>query len=419
MMQRYFSILIMLCIASSLIACSSTHNTKRPGSSGSPGGKEFRDQAEGKATVYDDDIALARDRAIEDARVKLVEKVLGQQISGSTVMENYKIVKNMIEAKTIGLVKDDSVIKEERRGDIYVVTIEGAVVPTAVEDAVTDILRRYGRPRLIVLIDENFEGKAGQPGLTETEIIIQNILGNSGFDFVDAQSVKNLMAKQKENFRLAVQGEAGNDFRKLLLNTMGAEVIISGSTQTKDQTAALKAIPEYSATSLQSKSAVVKLKAVDIYTGGILATMSTNAPGLHIESDAASKKAVENALEKILGGKDRSGKFKGGPFFNTLVAKFVEGTTNRQIDVTVLGLPQTDLDTFRNLLIQRIRGVKTVEVRGQTGKAAQLNVFFSGTTEEFIYELTKKADKIGFAITIKDRYPNSVNMEAQKKSENK
>ena len=48
-----------------------------------------RGQETGYATIFDNDTALARDRATDDAKSKLVVKILGENISGSSLMENY------------------------------------------------------------------------------------------------------------------------------------------------------------------------------------------------------------------------------------------------------------------------------------------------------------------------------------------
>ena len=65
-----------------------------------------RGQETGYATIFDNDTALARDRATDDAKSKLVVKILGENISGSSLMENYELVSNIVEAKSYGLVKN-------------------------------------------------------------------------------------------------------------------------------------------------------------------------------------------------------------------------------------------------------------------------------------------------------------------------
>ena len=141
--------------------------------------------------------------------------------------------------------------------------------------------------------------------------------------------------------------------------------------------------------------------------------MSLNAPGVHIDDFTASKNAVSNALNKIIGRFDKkSGKYSAGELIDQIVAKFINATTEREIDLTVTGLSVAELDRFRNQLKERIRKVRSVEVRGQYKKAARLGIYYSGKTEDFTYELTKKAEKLGFKIEVVERYPNSASIKA-------
>ena len=139
----------------------------------------LRGRAEGWAKIYDNDTALARDRALDDARKKLVEKILGRTVSGKSIVENYRLVSAIFEAKTFGLVKDEVIVKEWQEGTLYKIILEGTVEPAAIDDVIKKAIKDYGRPNFIVLVTETIDGKKIAPGFTETEIIIQNIMGES------------------------------------------------------------------------------------------------------------------------------------------------------------------------------------------------------------------------------------------------
>jgi hypothetical protein len=102
-------------------------------------------------------------------------------------MEDYELVANIVEAKSYGLVKNIKIIKQWQEGTEYFVTIEGTVEPSVVEDAIEDALNRYGRPKFMVLIKETFNGKENMPGFTETEMLIQEIMGNLVFNLLTLQ----------------------------------------------------------------------------------------------------------------------------------------------------------------------------------------------------------------------------------------
>ncbi|MCL1834488.1 MAG: DUF6175 family protein, partial [Leptospirales bacterium] len=367
-----------------------------------------RGQETGYATIFDNDTALARDRATDDAKSKLVVKILGETISGTSIVKNYELVSNIIESKSYGLVKNIKIIKQWQDGGEIFVTIEGTVESAAVQDAIEDALNRYGRPKFMVLIDETLNGKKNSPGFTETEMLIQEIMGNSGFQFVDAAMTQQLMKSDKAKMQKAVSGSVSSDVQDLLLSDAGAEVIIVGTADTKAQgSAALSA-------NMKSRSAIIKLKAIDVYSGSILASTSKQAPGLHIEDETASKKAIEAALKQILGKNDDNGKFQPAEFMDTIIKKFVKAANGREITVLIAGLDASELRTFKDQISNRVRGVKQVNEKGRDGQAAKLEIIFAGKTHELEEELSAKASNMGFKINVTSSRPNKLIMTASK-----
>lgn len=372
--------------------------------------KPVRDKAEGVAAIFDNDRALARDRAINDARNKLVEKVLGTTISGTSMVENFELVKMLIEEKSYGLVKNEKILSESYESDMCRMMLEGTVIPAAAEDAIEDALNRYGRPKFMILISETFEKHMNAPGFTETEILMQERMGAAGFEFVDAQIVQDLMKRQYGQMSRAMSGQISQDVQELLLNDNGAEVLIIGTAQTRDQSGVLE---EYTK-NMKSKSAIVRLKAIDMYTGRVLATTSKDAPGVHTQSDTASKRAIEAVLKKILGGKgEGAAASRPGPFMDEIVKQFVKSATHRPINVYITGLDYGGLKNFRDQISHRVRGVQQVNDKGRVGVAARLEVLFTGTTGEFTDELKAKAEKLGFLIEIPQSFPNRVTLQAK------
>jgi len=371
-----------------------------------------RGQETGYATIFDDDTALARDRATDDAKSKLVLKILGETISGTSLMENYELVSNIVEAKSYGLVKNVSIVKKWQEGTEYFVTIEGTVEASVVEDAVEDALNRYGRPKFMVLVKETFNSKENLPGFTETEMLVQEIMGNTGFQFVDAAMTQELMKKEKSKMQKAVSGSVSEDVQDLLLSDAGAEVIIVGTAETKAQGS--QTLKNLGATEMKSRSAIIRIKAIDVYTGDILASTSKQAPGLHIEDETASKKAIEAALKQILGKQGDDGKFQPAQFMDTIIKKFVKAANGREIKVFIAGLSASELKNFKDQVSNRVRGVKQVIEKGRDGKAAKLEVIFAGKTNDFEDELSAKAANMGYEINVTSSRPNKLIMTAKK-----
>lgn len=413
-MKKGFILALSFILLTVFASCGGGKSVKDDSTSGSSkkSSQQNRGQETGYATIFDNDTALARDRATDDAKSKLVKKVLGENISGTSLMENYELVANIVEAKSYGLVKNVEIIKKWQEGTEYFVTIEGTVEPSVVEDAIEDALNRYGRPKFMVLVKETFNGKDNIPGFTETEMLVQEIMGNSGFQFVDAAMTQELMKREKAKMQKAVSGSVSEDVQDLLLDDAGAEVIIVGTAETKAQGA--ETLQRMGATEMKSRSAIIRIKAIDVYTGDILASTSKQAPGLHIEDETASKKAIEAALKQILGKTDEDGKFAAGPFMETIVKKFVKAANAREIKVLIAGLEANDLRNFRDQVSNRIRGVSQVMEKGRVGKAARLEVLFAGKTPDFEQELTAKANAMGFDIDVKSSRPNKLEIVAKK-----
>jgi hypothetical protein len=372
-------------------------------------GCELCGEATGYAAIFDNDNALARDRAIDDAMNKLVGSKLGTFVSGTSVVEDFALVSSIVEAKTSGMVRNWKVLKEGPQEGAFVVTIYGEVYPQAVNDTIESTLKNYGRPKFMVLIKETFEGRQNMPGFTVTELTMMEIMGNAGFEFVDAAMTQQLMRRDRAKMQMAMAGQVKGDVQDLLMDDAGAEVIIVGEAKTMDQTAALAGI----SANMKSKSAIFNVKAIDVYTGNILATTSANAPGIHIEAETASKMAIQRVLQKILGKTDEdSGKFESGPFMNQITRKFLKSATERMITLNIGGLDFTDLTKFKNEVQNRVRGIKKIYPRGQAGKVAKLDVEFAGKTHDLAEELNAKATALGFKIDIKETFPNKIMMTA-------
>ena len=409
-MKKGLILILSFILLTMSFSCGGGKNTKDNSS-----GKQSisnRGQETGYATIFDNDTALARDRATDDAKSKLVIKMLGETISGTSVMKDYELVSQIVEAKSYGLIKNPQIIKQWQEGSEYFVTIEGTVETAVVEDAIADALNRYGRPKFMVLIQETLNGKKNAPGFTETEMLIQEIMGNSGFQFVDAAMTQELMRSEKAKMQKAVAGTVSEDVQDLLLSDAGAEVIIIGTAETKAQGRA--ALKNFGSTDMKSRSAIIRIKAIDVYSGSILASTSKDAPGLHIEDETASKRAIEAALKQILGKKDDDGKFQVADFMNTIIKKFVQSANAREIKVLIAGLDASELRTFKDQISNRVRGVKQVIEKGRDGQAARLEVIFAGKTHEFEEELSAKAKNMGFQINVTSSRPNKLIMTAKK-----
>ena len=167
---------------------------------------------------------------------------------------------------------------------------------------------------------------------------------------------------------------------------------------------------------MQSKQANINLKAVDVYTGAIIATAVGNAASVHIDATTAAKDAIQKCLgqSKLLGKNDENDKFKAGAFMETIIKKFVKAANNREIKIVIAGLEAADLKDFKDQVSNRIRGVQKVIEKGRDGKAAKLYVYFAGKTNDFEDELNAKASAMGYEVKVTSSRPNKLIMTVSK-----
>ncbi len=407
MKRKVFVAIMVFLVSMALVSCGGTKGSKKASSEDS----NMSGEATGYGTVYDNDVSLARDRAIDDAMNKLVKMKLGTTIQGRSVVEDFALVESIVEARSTGMVRNWKVLKEGSRNGAFMVRIYGEVYPQAVNETIEATIRNYGRPKFMVLINETFEGKRNSPGFTVTELSMMEIMSNAGFEFVDAAMTQQLLKRERRKMNQAIKGSVSGSVQDLLLDDVGAECLIVGQVRTTDQSAAMK---KYSK-NMKSKQAILNLKAIDVYTGRILASTSTNMPAVHIDGTTASKLAIQRALHKILGSvNDENGKFESGPFMNQITKKFLLAATQRMIMLTIAGLDYSDLTKFRNQIEQRVRGVQKVYSRGQSGKSSKIEVEFAGKTTDLADELNAKAESLGFKIDIKETFPNRIVLTAER-----
>jgi hypothetical protein len=118
---------------------------------------QTRIEAQGAATIHNNMVDVARDKAIDNAQREAVEKAVGVMVSSFTEVENYQVKMDQILSESHGFINTYKVLDERREGNQYRVTIEADVSVNRLKDkleAVNLILSRKSRPRLMVLIGQ-------------------------------------------------------------------------------------------------------------------------------------------------------------------------------------------------------------------------------------------------------------------------
>jgi len=200
----------------------------------------------GQGIIFNNDKALAKDKAIEDGQRKAVEQVVGTLISASTVMQNFQVVDDQILTKSKGYVKSYKILEEKVDGGVYIVKMEAQVLLSDVKkdaDAIANMLTAKEFPRVMVLIAEQNIGQSGfsywwgaSAGATDMNAAENTIIdnwGKKGFKFVDHQV---LAGKVKKNPAYKVVGGQGltNETAEEIANIADAQLVIVGTVIAKD-----------------------------------------------------------------------------------------------------------------------------------------------------------------------------------------
>ncbi|MDM8525643.1 hypothetical protein QUF80_19915 [Desulfococcaceae bacterium HSG8] len=234
--------------------------------------------------------------AMRDAWRSAVEQGTGVFIRSDTEIRNFEIKKDTIFSRTEGYILRSQILHKKKDKDIYKVTIRADVSLDKVKNdlvALKILLETMERPRLMVLIEENYEGLDFKGiGLAEAEII--SLLQEKGFELVDKAQVAK--ARKRGQALLSLAGDTEAAAAMGLMSD--AQYILLGKAAAHHSG---EAIP---GSGLQSVQASIQLKILHSQSGLILGSVAERGAAAHISKLAgatealrkASKKAVENYI---------------------------------------------------------------------------------------------------------------------------
>jgi hypothetical protein len=321
--------------------------------------------AEGVAAVQGNARDSARTAALEDARKRAVEQAIGVLIDPQTQVENYRLIRDKILSQTKGYIKRYNIIGETMDSGLLRVRINAEVALGRLSDDLTGIgilLGRMHKPRTLVMVAEQNIGHGvyawwlGAHGEQIDTGVVENTFRNKftkqGFEFIDHE----IAAKE-----ITVTGASRiNDLSVALARTLAsqadAEVVIIGK-------AIAKLYGEIGG-GMTSVQANLSARAVRIDTGQVIATATTHAAAVHISETAAgtealrkaSNQAADEMIEKIL----------------AVYANETGGT--RSVNITITGLNKTQFAKFKDVLRNRVRGIRDLHDRSFSGSTAKISV---------------------------------------------
>ncbi len=206
-----------------------------------------------------------RNAAINNARQRAIERVLGVMIDSRVRTENELIVQDTVISKSFGYISDETILSEgyEAQGYFYIVELSCKVSERDIK-AELDRLKKS----VIVNIEETINGKPAEKPIIEG--MIRQALIDAGHKCLDEGYIEEAGV---ENNLLKADEMAVNNLRDVGRKYL-AQVIVFGTVDIK-QGPDISGDIGFSETNplegLKTADAVVNIKAVDTSTGKIIA----------------------------------------------------------------------------------------------------------------------------------------------------
>ncbi len=167
-----------------------------------PGVPENVVTAMGEAPIYQGDLALARNKALKDAKLNAIRKLVGEQITEKSGVSDGQSLGSKLYGKTDSFVKKYDILSEEKwkldTQDMIRLNVRCEVEATKLSTAVDALLDDVGNPRIAVLIQSTINGKSFPIGsatnIAEAEMIER--LRAKGNKVVDSSQLTALLKKE-------------------------------------------------------------------------------------------------------------------------------------------------------------------------------------------------------------------------------
>lgn len=360
-------------------------------------------EAVGQAALAGDVLA-AKEQAKDDALRNCVQQVATTLVTAATETDQAQLLSDRIYAHSVGYVRKFQVLEDRQDGNTWVTKLRCQVSEAKLDEdmmAFGIAYRRAGMPRIFVLVAEQainatqatgwWQGGGNAADLRVMENAFMDRMEKSGFTFVDPEVLQGKVKLEALGADPNVQ-----QAREIGVKS-GADLVVVGR-------AIAKPLGEMQIDNGTFYSAVanVSARAVRTDTGEIVATAEfTGTAGRGFEQSTAGRNAFSEAGRQL-----------ARDLFAKIGKVWVrEQSGARRISMAVLGVDDyARLATFKNVLVQSVRGVKDVQERSMENGRAELDVTVAGTSQSFATDLATRKFQ-GFAVKVRKVTPGVVEVE--------
>ncbi|TGN18158.1 lipoprotein LipL46 [Leptospira idonii] len=341
--------------------------------------------AMGEAPIYQGDLALARNKALKDAKLNAIRKLVGEQITEKSGVADGQSLGTKLYGKTDSFVKKYDILSEEKwrldTQDMIRLNVRCEVEATKLSTAVDALLDDVGNPRVAVLIQSTVQGKSYPIGsatnIAEAELIEK--LRNKGNKVVDSSQLTALLKKNPALAKLDLNSVEEGSPLLTLAQDSGAEVLILGKVVTTDQKPIV--LPGGKKTDFLSSAATGPYRIIQLWGDGkIFGSGSHEGRGADITQEVSREQALKDWSKLV---SDKVAKQIKDEWFklteqNTVIFKFK-------------GLELEDAINFKNDL-QEFTSVKQINDRKTEIGGSEWELTYPGKETMFAEELMYKKD---------------------------
>jgi len=338
-------------------------------------------EAEGFATILSGDIAQARDEAIVDARVRVLEKAVGVLVDSETLVQNELLLAATVRNTSSGLIKEYKVIEEDPSSDgLFRVKISADVVEAGeLEEGIRNDLT--SNLTLVVMIDEEMAGDPVDDPLIESEVI--EALINAGYDVRDRDQIRLVRERDSELAKIGGDIEEAQIIGLRFLSNL----IIKGTSRTTVHENKTDYAPDMITISARAR---VTCRMIEAETGKIIGQRQLRRiKEFGQDGFDAGEKALEKAAPQMVA--------KVISWMNS------EYLVNKMQTVSVEAEDLPDMATFRKLgnLLGKLRWVEDVELGKFDQGSGSISLRYP---EKLVYLATRIDRNSSFSlVTLDDR----------------
>jgi hypothetical protein len=340
-------------------------------------------QAIGTAEIYKDNVATAREQAIQNGLRSAVDGAVLEFLSLDSLIRNFQTTDKILLGNTGSFIAGYKVLAEQRTGQTYRVLMQVSISGSLLEEQFIGAGIISGKKSLPAVLPLFAEQKLDEPapryGWLESpyvksvaETAVAEILTRKGFQILDPSTVSEAAPVEPADGRDELE-----DMEAVRLGSrLGAELVLLGRSGVEQSSNVMGA-------NIHSFRATVKVRAVRTTNGSEVGTAEQTAVAVSPDPGEGSREALAKAAGLAGEAISRQIAAAGERGFkeSMIVRVVVEGTGNL-----------ANFVLFRRMLSD-ISGVESLRIGEMRPDSSTISVKYSGTPRSLADALVVKSAK--------------------------